>query len=372
MNPNSLVIGDTHLGARSGSQFMREFIGKYLIEKVIKYCSDNGIKTIIQTGDFYDVRSSLYARDYDFLKKQLIPALQEHDITLYTFPGNHDIALADSVDISWTQLFEDMSDGSIINFEKPGDYKIGGELFCIIPWVCKDNYDQVLKAIEDSKAQVCIGHFELAGFEMYNGVVAEKGTLPNEIFEKFTQVLSGHYHTRSQYGCIRFIGAPYHLTWMDYPDGTNRGFEVISFDDQHNPAFEFVPNEESDSVFRVFEYSQDKDPNFKKYSDPEYLDNVLGFKGQIVRVQVTDREQSKNQFKLFCGALKKCKAIDYLVVDKTELITTSEIVVDEAVLQMDVLQILNEKVEKATGIDTNAVKLKLAEINREAQNRELI
>lgn len=370
--PFGIVLGDTHIGARRGSKYMRQFIRDYLIDHVITYCKQHDIKRIFQLGDMFDVRAALYARDYDMAKNELVPALREAGVKLYTFPGNHDIALADSTDMSWTNLAETVGDGHIINFESPDDYNIDGVELCVIPWVCKDNYEDVVSAIEYSESKVCLGHFEFQGFEMYNGSYCETGSISTKLFEKFSQVLTGHFHTRSESGNIRYVGAPYHLTWQDYPDGTNRGFELMNVDDSGDIKFEFVPNSESQSVFRVFHYDQEKDENFKKYGDPKYLDKELGFEGQIVRIQVTNLEQSKHQYQKFIDALKSCKAIDYMVVNKTELVATSEITVDETVLQMDVLQILNDKIEKTSGLSRDSVKAKLADINKIAQDSEIL
>ncbi|QGZ16005.1 hypothetical protein Kuja_0140 [Vibrio phage vB_VchM_Kuja] len=371
--PVAVLLGDTHLGCRNGSHHMRSFIKNYIKNRVVAYCKEHNIKQIIQTGDMFDRRSTLYARDYYYTRNDLTSDLMFNNLTWTTIPGNHDIALADSVELSWTQMAEDVSNGFIKNINKAGDYYVGDVLVCFIPWVCEDNIEEVKQAVEKSNAKICVGHFEFAGFPMYQNSIAEKGTIGVEIFRKFQQVISGHYHTRSENGNIRYIGAPYHLNWQDYADGLNRGFEVMYINEETDEIkFEFVQNTESDSVFRVFYYDQANDPDYDKYVTPEYLNDVLGFKGQIVRVQVLNKEASKNKFDKFLQAIKAASTIDYMVIDNSEILVTSEVVIDEAVLQMDVLNVLNQKVDKSVGVDTASVKLKLLQINERAQKRELI
>lgn len=371
--PIALFVGDTHIGCRNGSHHMRQFILNYLRNKVIAYAKQHGIKHIVQTGDLTDRRSSLYARDYYMIRDPLSTELAQAGVTLHTIPGNHDIALSDSVELSWTQMAEDISNGCIVNINHAGTYTVGGVRVCFIPWVCETNVEKIKAAVEASDAEVCVGHFEFEGFPMYQNSICERGSIGVEIFRKFKQVISGHFHTRSENGNIRYIGAPYHLNWQDYADGLNRGFEVMYKDSETGElSFEFVRNEESDSVFRIFVYDQANDPECDKYVTPEYLNDVLGFRGQIVRVQVVNKEASKNKFDKFLQAIKAAATIDYMVVDNTEIVATSEIVVDEAVLQMDVLTVLNEKVDKSAGIDAYSVKQKLAKINERVQTRELI
>lgn len=372
MKSKILYLGDLHIGARGGSEYMRDFIFDYLINHVIKAAKNNGVTDIIQTGDLMDVRKSIYARDMDAIRNKLIPALKEAGITMHVIPGNHDIALSDSVSLSWTSVLEQMSGGVIKNYSLAGDYEIGGLLVCMVPWVCKENLEEIQCAIELSQADVCVGHFEIAGFDMYTGSTCEHGSITPEELKNFKMVKSGHFHCRSKQGVIEYVGTPYHLTWQDYPDGTDRGYGILEVEEGKVVGDNFFNNQEYQSVFRVFKYDQAEDPNFKKYVTPEYLNEELGFEGQIVRIQVTNREASKNTFKKFVDAMKRCKAIDYMIVDNTEIIATSEIVVDEAILQMDVLQILNEKVEKSAGIDVSSVKMKLSEIVAEAQTRELV
>lgn len=367
-----LALGDLHIGARGGSKYMREFIFNYLCDYVIPYCAKHNIKDIIQTGDITDIRKLIYAMDVYLLQTRLIPALQEHGITMHVIPGNHDIALADSVEISWTNVLQELSGGYIVEYATADDYTIAGQKICMVPWVCRTNLELTKEVIQNSKASVCVGHFEIAGFEMYRGTVSEHGSITEGELKGFKVVKSGHYHTRNGNGFIEYVGTPYHLTWQDYPDGENRGFEVWEMDNNEIVSQEFVPNTENQSVFRVFIYDQSLDANFKKYVDPAYLDKELGFSGQIVRVQVTNREASKNSFNKFVDAMKRCNAIDYMIIDKTELVATSEVTVDEAVLQMDVLQILNDKVERSAGIDTQSVMLKLKFLMEESQRRGLV
>ena len=47
--------------------------------------------------------------------------------------------------------------------------------------------------IHESTADVCMGHLEVAGFEMMRGLVNENG-INKSMFRKFDSVFSGHFH----------------------------------------------------------------------------------------------------------------------------------------------------------------------------------
>jgi hypothetical protein len=68
-----------------------------------------------------------------------------------------------------------------------------------------------------------MGHLELNGFEVTPGMIHEGGMDP-DIFFKFKQVFSGHFHHKSSRGNITYLGNPYQMFWNDYKDP--RGFHL--------------------------------------------------------------------------------------------------------------------------------------------------
>jgi hypothetical protein len=105
-----------------------------------------------------------------------------------------------------------------------------------VPWICDENYEVTMKAIEKTDAQILMGHFEIQGFEMYRGAINHHG-LDKNIFSKFDMVLSGHFHHKSTHGNISYLGSPYQMTWSDYNDP--RGFHIL---DTETRELEFIAN----------------------------------------------------------------------------------------------------------------------------------
>lgn len=365
------MIGDGHVGARTGSEFMRQFIKGYILDYFLPYCKDNGIHHVIQAGDFFDVRKFLYGRDRDWLVNEFVPKTIECEVEWHMDVGNHDITLGDDTTMNWPEWLAAESNGYVVAYAQPTEVIIGEAQtkFLFLPWITANNYDDTLKAIEETDAPYCIAHLELAGFPMYQGSISEHGHICASKFKKFTWVFTGHYHTISCEGNIQYLGAPYHLNWQDHKDGTNRGFWV--FGEGNVPTL--IKNSESQSVFRVIEYNQEsmKPADHKNWADKDWLNDELGIRGQIVRIVVENRDNNA-QYKKFNDALKRANTIDYMVVDKTVTTTTAAVEVKEEVIQQDVLEILQEKVKGTEGIRHEEVASKLDYLYANASNGGLI
>jgi hypothetical protein len=119
----------------------------------------------------------------------------------------------------------------------------------VVPWICKENEDEVMEFIKNSKSDLCFGHFEFTGFNMYKGVEAH-GHFEAKPFEKYELVCSGHYHTKSKRDNVLYVGTPYEMTWQDYNDP--RGHHLFDLETREitfhqNPYTIFVKLEYDDS-----------------------------------------------------------------------------------------------------------------------------
>ena len=72
-----------------------------------------------------------------------------------------------------------------------------------------------------------MGHLEINGFKATRGHMMEDG-MPKQVFDKFDNVFSGHFHTRSSDGKIHYLGNPYEMFWNDVNDP--RGFTLFDTD----------------------------------------------------------------------------------------------------------------------------------------------
>ena len=161
--------------------------------------------------------------------------LAERGIKVHMLAGNHDTYFKNTNDVNSVDLLLKEYD-NINVISHPTTITIDGIPICMMPWICAENYEDSMATLEETNAQICCGHFEIAGFAMHRGMPSQEG-LKRDIFRKFQQTFSGHYHHRSSSDSITYLGNPYELTWQDYND--TRGFHLFDLD-THD--LDFIPN----------------------------------------------------------------------------------------------------------------------------------
>jgi DNA repair exonuclease SbcCD nuclease subunit len=259
---------------------MLEYQKKYYLEHFFPEIDKRGIKTIIHGGDLMDRRKFINFKTLEDSKNFFFrPALQR-GIEIHVIAGNHDIYFKNTNSVNSPSLLL----GEFPNFHpywEPTELSLSGLDFLMVPWINQENFELVKKKVKDSKSQVCISHLELEGFEMYKGSVCSHG---HEIpfLNKFKRVMTGHFHEPSEQGNIKYLGAPYPMTWGDY--GCDRGFWILETNDLSlervlNPIDLFIKINYNDELEKDMTFIESID--FKK------------FKNCYVKVQV---EKKSNAF----------------------------------------------------------------------------
>ena len=265
------ILGDTHFGVRNDSELFLEMQQRYYTEFFFPYLKENGIDVLIQTGDIFDKRKNINIRTLNKAKQFFFDAVLEWGGQFMVIVGNHDTYYKNTNDLnSLNTLIEEnpkYKDFLIVSeFQRE---ILDGVEFNLVAWVNEENHDAIIEQLEYGK-DVCIGHFELSGFEMMRGVVSKHGTLDAKKLSDFDVVFSGHYHRPSEKGNIVYIGTPYQLTWTDY--GDEKSFVVF---DTKSKTYE--------RVYTPTEYNL--------YAKVKWQDalNSPDMSGKIVRVLVDDQ-----------------------------------------------------------------------------------
>lgn len=219
------LLGDTHFGISDGKKLMHDFFEK-VHSWLLKEVQDRGIRQMYQLGDLFDKRKGVDSYSASESKRYFFDKLEKHDIICKALVGNHDSFFTNTIEVNSPDLL--LSDCEMLSlYSKPTKLVVYGKSIDIIPWICRDNQEEIISFIEQSTSDYCFGHFEIAGFAMYKGVESHGG-LSADLFKKYKAVYSGHYHTRSTVGNITYIGTPCEMTWNDYNDP--RGFHVLETD----------------------------------------------------------------------------------------------------------------------------------------------
>ena len=352
------IITDQHFGARNDSLHFLDFYEKFYSETFFPKLDESGIRTLLILGDTFDRRKYVNFYSLQRAKKMFFDGLLERDISVYMLVGNHDTYYKNTNEVNSPELLlEDYTNISVI--ESPQtlhlDYGNVKADVCMIPWICADNYDRSMEEIKNTTATVCMGHFEIEGFQMYRGAPSHEG-IETKMFNKFDQVFSGHYHHKSSRGNIHYLGNPYELTWQDHNDP--RGFH---FFDLETHELDFVEN--PNRMFMKLVYD-DKVDDIKTITNMD----LSHLKSTYVKVVVINKT-NPYLFDMMINNLYKVNPIDITIAeDFTELEEIEEDDIDQA---EDTTTILNKYVDNiSTDLDKDKLKTIMRHLYIEAMNEE--
>jgi DNA repair exonuclease SbcCD nuclease subunit len=343
------LITDTHYNFKKASKVFHEYFAKFYNDIFFPYLEENNIKTVIHLGDAFDNRKGIDYWALKWAKENVYDKIESLGIDLYSIVGNHDTYFKNTnlVNSNETLLGEYQN---IVKISSPKEFTIGGTRLAFIPWICKDNQNEVFDFIENTQAKIAFGHFELSGFIVFPGQYQKNG-LDKSILQKFDKVYSGHYHTPSDDGKIFYIGNPYQMFWNDLND--KRGFTIF---DTETLETEFIEN-----PYTIFERVYYEDSDYKKL-DTEMLD------GKIVKVVVRKKTDIKN-FEKFIDKISNSNIIELKIIENLD-IYDEDVEYNEEEFE-DTLKILNKYIEESD-FDLNKEKVKkiIGEIYSEALELE--
>ena len=347
------IITDQHFGARNDSIAFLDFFEKFYDNTFFPALDANNISTVLVLGDTFDRRKYVNFYALDRAKKMFFDKLEERGIRVHMLAGNHDTYYKNTNEVNSPDLLL-VEYGNIDVISKPETIVIDGTSICMMPWICPENYQESLDHITNTKAEICMGHFEIAGFAMYRGMESHDG-LAKETFEKFDMVFSGHYHHRSSDKHIHYLGNPYELTWQDYNDP--RGFHLFDLDTRE---LEFICN-----PYRMFERIEYND----KDQEPVDLD-ALELEQKYVKLVVVN----KNDFYKFDKFIQKlynkgCHEIK-IIEDMSEF---QDGEIGEELNLEDTVSVLTHYIDSIeTDVDKEQIKTYMRTLYTEAINIEVV
>jgi len=311
------ILGDTHFGVRNDNLKFHDFYRKFYTNVFFPYLRENDIGDIIQLGDLFDRRKYINFNTLYLSRQYFFDVIENEDFQLYAFPGNHDILHKNTLEVNALDLLlGEYKNTKVIS--TPSNLLYGNTEIALVPWICDDNEDDALSFLHNTTAKICMGHFEIQGFEMHKGHVCETG-FPRNAFSKFDLTLSGHYHTRSEKENITYVGTPYEMTWSDY--GDQKGFHIL---DTETLDLTFVKN-----PYRMFNkvHYDDTTKDLKEILNKDFdsLD------GTYVKVIVSGKT-NPYWFDLFVDAIEKSSPAHIQIVDDNLKLDTEndDHIIDEA------------------------------------------
>ena len=292
------LITDTHWGVRNDNNAFLDNNKKFLDDIFFPYLDAHSINTVIHLGDLVDRRKYLNINTAKRLRDDFIQPLHNRGILPHLIIGNHDTYYKNTNTVNSSREFFE-NDFNI--YDAAEEVEFDGVPILFIPWICDDNRDETLRLISTTKAQICMGHLELAGFEMYRGSPISHGD-DRGLFGRFDMVLSGHYHHRSSAGNIFYLGSHAEFTWSDYDDP--KGFHIL---DTETRELAFIEN--PFKMFRKMWYN-DKDVTTEDLLDRDFSK----YAGAYVKLIVQGKD-NPFAFDLFTTKLYEANPIEVTIVE---------------------------------------------------------
>ena len=274
------VISDTHWGARNDSQAFMNYFRKFYEEVFFPTIQEQGIDTIIHMGDVVDRRKFINWKTVFQMREMFFDVCCDNDINLHLIVGNHDTYFRNTNQVNSLSGLRLSDRENFKIYEEPTEIELDGTKFFMQPWICDENREQSIKAMEETTAQVLFGHLEVKGFEMHAGQYSQSG-VDASMFNKFDMAFSGHFHHKSDNGNIYYLGNQYQITWSDYKDA--KGFHIF---DTETREVEFISN-----PFEMFHkiYYDDEEMTLESIQNDDYS----VYKGCYVKIVIVNK---KNPF----------------------------------------------------------------------------
>lgn len=322
------IISDTHAGCRNNNLLFLNRSLQFINDKFLTHLKKNNISTIIHLGDIFDKRKEINFHTHYEWRKKFFSILEKENIEFHAILGNHDLYFKDTNEInSVSELLDSYSNIKIYKYPTVKTFEDLKILF--FPWIPDNSHDIFLKELEKTSAEICMGHLELNGFQLYPGKMSEIG-LSKSLFSNFELVLSGHYHSRSVQDNIYYIGSPYQMNWNDADDV--RGFHIF---DTKTRELEFIKNE--DEIFIKLMY------NDKIKNVDEHLNDIkkLNLAEKYIKI-IVESKINILDFEKYLSYINAQNPGDVSIIDIELFASTSEELADT---NKSTLEFVNEFID---------------------------
>jgi len=292
-----LIITDTHFGVKSDSEIFLNYSKKFIDDIIFPFIDLNKITHIIHAGDFFDRRQAVNINTLRWVREHFLNPIKARGIKLDIIIGNHDTYYKNTNDVNTPS----MTFANDIQYDNITIYKETAEVgeFLYVPWITSENRLETFDRIAATNKKFVIGHLQLTGYKMYEGVVCDEGIDPG-IFNKFESVMSGHFHTKNSGRNVHYLGCMWDLKFNDIHD--KKGFHTFDTD---TATLEFFEN--PDKMFMKVVYDETKK---NKYT----VEDLLKFQNRYINVVIKTKSDVV-QFDKFVETVLACNPIKVSYLD---------------------------------------------------------
>ena len=317
------LITDQHLDGRKGNLAFWNYFQKFYDDIFFPTLEKEGVGTIIDLGDTFDNRKSMDFNTFNRVNENYFKRLKDYKVHMIL--GNHCTYYKNTNKINSPELLLEQYKNINI-YASPEEITLGSKKFLMMPWINKENKEECLELIANSKADIMCGHLECDGFEVTPGMKFDGGFKVSD-FKNFKRVWSGHFHHKSKHGNVQYLGNPYQMFWNDYKD--TRGFHIY---DTESDKLKFIKN-----PFEIFDkiIYDDSSVDYNKQDVRSYQDKYIKI--------IVDHKQDYQMFETLVDRLYNLGVHDVKIVET--LVDTDD--VEDADLETkDTMTLLNEYIDE--------------------------
>ena len=349
------IITDTHFGARNDNNNFNEYFYKFYEEQFFTYLKEHNIKDCLHLGDIMDRRKFVsYRTAKDFRERFILP-FSQLGVNLHVLVGNHDTYFKNTNEVNSVEELIGNRYNNIKIYPEAEEATFDGLNVLFLPWINATNHASTMSAIEKSKSEMCMGHLEIAGFEMMKGMKNEHG-INKSVFTKFDTVFSGHFHHKSDDGHIYYLGSPYEFYWNDCED--RKGFHIL---DTESRSLDRIINPRT--IHKKI-YYDDTQNDYKLHDLEQYKDNY-------VKVIVVNKKDLY-QFDQFTERLLKADSHEVKIIEDFSDLDANTVSDDIVENTQDTMTLLSKYIDELdVTLDKGRLKNLQRQLYTEAQDLEI-
>ena len=355
MSNKSIILNDTHMCVRNSSDIFIDYKRRFYEDVLFPYMKEHGITHILHDGDYAEHRKHLNVKGVQADREHFLDKLVEFDFKMDVKPGNHDVYYKNTNKLcSLDIVFSGYEDNVTLHHDPTilchGEKKLG-----FIPWITTDNYAQCMEFLEAGEADIILGHFEIAGFEISPGVESTHG-MDTTSFKLYDKVLSGHFHKKSVKGNVMYLGSQFEFTWADA--GDPKFFHVLDWDTGEVEAVR-VPL----TIYKKMYY------NDELVEDPLANFDPAEFEDKFVKIIVV-KKTNPYLFDKYIDLIQEVRTHDLKIIENFHDYAGDTI--EEEIEFQDTSELLNEYVDAVdTGLDRDRLKSIMQGLYVDALNRDI-
>lgn len=292
-----LITGDTHNGVPGR---LKDTIWSMSI--IRQYAQKHGIEHVLVLGDLFHDRVNLNVEVLNAVYIELQQAKATGQQWL-CFPGNHDMFLKNSWDITSLKPLE----GVLQVYEQPCIITIADQRFHILPFVhYESEYMKQLEKLQKSyqKDDILLTHIGVHGAKLNECFLLKNWSIVDFDQSPYNIVYAGHFHCYQQVGKLWYPGNPIPFR---FDEGlVDHGFVVY---DTETRTHEFI------MTFDVCgEFSEYKPPDYCTIMDTDVIECLHMVPGNNVKI-VLNKPYTSNELKRIKTILNKkgARSISWMI-----------------------------------------------------------